>query len=330
MIRNQWYGILESSEVKSGKPLGVTRMGERLVLWRTSGGELVCMIDLCAHRGAALNIGKVCQDTIRCPFHGLEYDTSGRCVLIPANGRAALVPSQFKVASYPLREVGGFIWLWWGEPRDDLPEVPFFRDLLFGFHYNTLRSHWAAHYSRAIENQLDVMHLPFVHYNTIGRGNYTLVDGPMTEWVDNELRVWVQNRIDDGTLPLRPDEVHPTRGPFLHLRMPNVWMNHISDNLRIVVVFAPIDEANTLMYVRFYQRVVRVPILRELFTFAGAKIGDRKILAQDRRVVITQRPLKSSLHMDEKLIQGDRPIIEYRRRRQALQELAQSSDLLGY
>ena len=26
MIRNQWYAILESSEVKPGKPVGVTRL----------------------------------------------------------------------------------------------------------------------------------------------------------------------------------------------------------------------------------------------------------------------------------------------------------------
>jgi phenylpropionate dioxygenase-like ring-hydroxylating dioxygenase large terminal subunit len=180
--------------------------------------------------------------------------------------------------------------------------------------------HWPVHYSRAIENQLDVVHLPFVHYNTIGRGNRTLVDGPVAKWEGNELLVWVQNRVDDDTRPLRPEEVKPTRGPFLHFRLPNFWMNHISEDLRIVVVFAPIDDANTMLYVRFYQRFMRLPVLREIVNYFGAQVGNRKILNQDKRVVITQRPKKTSLHMDEKLIQGDRPIVEYRRRRQALQE----------
>ena len=31
MIRNQWYAILESNEVRRGKPVGVTRLGEKLV-----------------------------------------------------------------------------------------------------------------------------------------------------------------------------------------------------------------------------------------------------------------------------------------------------------
>jgi len=30
MIPNQWYAVLESDEVKPGKPVGVTRMGEKL------------------------------------------------------------------------------------------------------------------------------------------------------------------------------------------------------------------------------------------------------------------------------------------------------------
>jgi phenylpropionate dioxygenase-like ring-hydroxylating dioxygenase large terminal subunit len=320
MIRNQWYGILQSSDVRRGKPVGVTRLGEKLVLWRSSKGDLVCQADLCAHRGAALSAGKLCGDMVRCPFHGLEYDPTGRCTVIPANGRHTPVPEQFKVLTYPVREVGGFVWLWWGDTQANLPLVPYFEDLSHGLSYSTLVDHWPVHYSRAIENQLDVVHLPFVHYDTIGRGHRTLVDGPVAKWEGNELQVWVANRVDDGKRPLRPEEVKPTRGPFLHLRMPNLWQNYISEDMRIVVVFAPIDEGNTMLYVRFCQRFLRIPVLREIVNVIGAQVGNRKILSQDKRVVVTQRPKKSTLRMDEKLLQGDRPIIEYRRRRQALQD----------
>jgi len=33
MIRNQWYVVLESAEVGT-HPIGVTRLGEKLVFWR--------------------------------------------------------------------------------------------------------------------------------------------------------------------------------------------------------------------------------------------------------------------------------------------------------
>jgi phenylpropionate dioxygenase-like ring-hydroxylating dioxygenase large terminal subunit len=89
MIPNQWYAILESNEIKKGKLIRVTRMSEKMVAWRNSRGELSVMSDKCPHRGAALSVGKLIGDCIQCPFHGFEYDASGRCTLIPANGRSA-------------------------------------------------------------------------------------------------------------------------------------------------------------------------------------------------------------------------------------------------
>jgi hypothetical protein len=44
----------------------------------------------------------------------------------------------------------------------------------------------------------------------------------------------------------------------------------------------------------------------------------KKILFQDKRVVITQQPKKSTLNMGELLVQGDLPIVEYRKHRHAL------------
>jgi len=47
-------------------------------------------------------------------------------------------------------------------------------------------------------------------------------------------------------------------------------------------------------------------------------IFSKKILNQDRRVVVTQLPIKTELKMGEKLIQGALPIITYRRIREDL------------
>jgi phenylpropionate dioxygenase-like ring-hydroxylating dioxygenase large terminal subunit len=59
MIRNQWYIIAESRQIKSGKPIGMKRLGEKLVLWRDADGKVCCMQDQCVHRGAGLSIGKL-------------------------------------------------------------------------------------------------------------------------------------------------------------------------------------------------------------------------------------------------------------------------------
>jgi hypothetical protein len=91
----------------------------------------------------------------------------------------------------------------------------------------------------------------------------------------------------------------------------------LGDKLHIVIAFAPIDDENTQMYVRQYQGLVRVPILRELFNILSY-VGNAIILGQDKRPVITQRPKRTDLRMVEKLIPGDGPIVDYRRRRQEL------------
>ncbi len=324
MIPNQWYVILESNEIKKDRIIGVTRMGEKMAVWRNAKGELSVMSDKCPHRGVALSIGKLVGDCIQCPFHGFQYDTSGACRLVPANGRTAKPPKALHVRSYPVREEHGFVYIWWGEPRQTYPPVPWFESIGENMVYFTLKDHWANHYSRAIENQLDVVHLPFIHHNTIGRGNKTLVNGPIAKaeshWPgDHLINLWVFNEQDHGQKPKKPSELsEPDRRPSLQFRFGNLWQNWIADSLRVVIAFAPIDNENTLMYLRYYH-TVHSPILRQLNGWLGS-LMNLIIERQDRRVVITERPPRPDLGIGEILIQGDSPIVLYRKIRRSLIE----------
>jgi len=323
MIRNQWYVILQSKEIKAGKVVGVLRMGERMVLWRDSSGKVVCQADLCPHRGVALSIGCVKGDTLQCPFHGFEYDQTGKCTYVPANGRAADVPKSLQVVTYETREQHGYVYIWWGDLQMEYPQLPWFEDLDDSYSTSDYKDNWAVHYSRAIENQLDVFHLAFVHATTIGRGNKTVADGPVTTLDEKSLEIWVYNRLDDGkTTAKRASELPaPIRPYFLKFRFPHLWMNRISDDMRITVFFTPVDDENCILYLRYYQRFVRVPVLRKLVADL-INLSSIVILNQDKRVVLTQLPKKSGLKIGEKLIPADKPIIEYRSTRQKLQDRA--------
>jgi phenylpropionate dioxygenase-like ring-hydroxylating dioxygenase large terminal subunit len=322
MIRNQWYAVLNSKELKKNRPLGATRFGEKLVFWRDKENNIGCVFDKCAHRGASLALGKVLSNNrLQCPFHGFEYDETGKVTKIPAMGKNTPVPERFKVNSYPAREAHGFIWVWWGEERDEYPPLPFFEDIDEKFIYDTFIDHWPVHYSRAIENQLDVVHLPFVHSNTIGRGCRTVIDGPITEWTDKELQVWVYMRKDDGTPPKSAKDLpEPKKPALLHFRFGNIWQNRLGEKFRIFAAFVPVDETNTLIYLRLYQKVWRLPITGRLLTRISNRRFNKRVLRQDKRVVVTQLPPKSSLKMGEKLIAGDKPIVEYRRKRAELKK----------
>lgn len=320
MIENQWYVILESKELTSRRPLRVKRLNEQLVLWRNETGEVCCLANQCCHRGASLGCGKLVNGMLACPFHGFLFDKAGAVKLIPANGSVGRVPETMKVKAYATFEAHGLIWLWWGAEELRTREPFFFKELAH-FSYSSFKDHWKVHYSRAIENQLDVVHLPFVHGNTIGRGNKTVVNGPVVTLEQELLTFYVSNEKDTGqTIPLKSEEIIDYQKLFhLQFHYPNIWQNFISDKIRTFAAFVPVDEENSIIYIRYYQRMVRMPLLRELFNFLG-KISSIIILRQDKRVVEMQLPPKSEYKMKEQLIPGDRPIIEYRKHRQFLMD----------
>jgi phenylpropionate dioxygenase-like ring-hydroxylating dioxygenase large terminal subunit len=136
--------------------------------------------------------------------------------------------------------------------------------------------------------------------------------------------VFVSNRVDDGAPPLKPEQM-PTPDPVKEFKLefifPNLWQNYIDEKVRVMVAFVPVDQENTILYLRFYQKFMRVPVLRNLITRLSTPFN-LIITHQDRRVVVTQQPKASALQIGEQLFQADRPIIEYRRRRQELMEQA--------
>jgi phenylpropionate dioxygenase-like ring-hydroxylating dioxygenase large terminal subunit len=327
MIRNQWYVVLESKELKQGKPLGVTRLGEKLVFWRTEQGQAACMADRCPHIGAPLCLGQVQADRLACPFHGFEFDTSGRCQYIPSLGRNGKVPKAMKVNSYPVYEAHGWIWIYWGEPEGELKPPKWFDIEEDCFSTSSFHEHWPVHYSRMAENQLDVAHLAFIHHNTIGRGKRMVVDGPQIKIEDNTLYLWVYNRPDDGTPPRRAEELpEPTRPPFLVFNFPNLWQNRISEDVRIVAAFVPVDDENSMFYIRNYQRFFRVPVLHHIVDQVQ-NAASKFIAHQDRDVVSYQLPKKSELKkLGEKLVPADGAILAFRKRRHELKVLSGQID----
>ncbi|MCG8347782.1 MAG: aromatic ring-hydroxylating dioxygenase subunit alpha [Chloroflexales bacterium] len=325
MIPNMWYAVLESNEVKPGKPYGFKRMNEELVFWRDNEGKIVVMRDLCPHRQAKLSLGKVVDGNIQCHFHGFQFDRKGTCQLVPANGRNGPKPKIFQCWTYPVQEAHDFIWIWSGEPREEYPPIPFFEGLENHI-YATFQKQWNTHYTRAVQGVLDVSHLPFVHAKTIGRDGKTLVNGPYTTLEDNQIQVWVSNQPDVGLPAIKPTEVPPPNTPAaLRFKYPNVWQLWINDQLSQVAVFAPIDDENTMLYVRNYQRLIKNPILGRLFAQVG-NIYNRYVLHEDEEIIVSQRPKKADLDVGERFIPGDRPIALYLKHRRDLILAAQQAE----
>jgi phenylpropionate dioxygenase-like ring-hydroxylating dioxygenase large terminal subunit len=328
-IPNMWYAVLDSDEVKPGKPVAFKRLGVDMVFWRNGEGKVVAMRDLCPHRQCKLSPGKVVDGNLQCHFHGFQYDSEGACQLVPANGRNGPKPRALQCTVYPTQEAHGFVWVWNGERRPEYPPVPFF-DNLDGFVYATFQAHWNVHYTRAISSELDVSHLPFVHPNTIGRGQETLVNGPYTTLDEerNELRCWISNQPDAGLPARKPSQVPPPNRPAtLWLNFPNVWQIYLGESFRNVIISAPVDDKNTVLYVRTYQNVVKTPMLGKLASRLS-NVFNSYVLKEDEHIVQTQWPLYDDLDIGN-FIPGDRPIALYlQRRRELIEAQANSKHLV--
>ncbi len=320
-----WYAVLESSQVRKGKPAGFRRLGENLVFWRDSSGRIAVMNDRCPHRSAQLSLGKIVAGNIQCPFHGFQFNSLGAPQLIPANGRNGPRPEVISCQTRVAREAHGLIWVWTGAPRSDYPPLPWFDDLE-GFTWSGFHTQWDTHYTRAIEGMLDVSHLPFVHPRTIGRRDSTLVNGPYTTLQNGKIRVWPDNQPDNGLPATKPTELAPPdKPPGLSFNFPNLWQLRIAAKMRIVNVMAPVDDDNVVIYLRTYQGFTRNRLLGGLFT-RTSNLMNRYVLGEDYRIARSQRPKKSGLEIGEHFIPADRPVALYLQYRRQMQRAAEANE----
>ena len=164
-IRNLWYVAAWASELTDGL-LGRTLLDESVLLYRQADGTAVAIGNRCPHRFAPLSDGRKCEnDAIECPYHGLRFDATGACVMNPHE--SGKIPRAARVASYPLVERHGVLWIWMGDvSAADPSRIPAF-DQITGAGYRTITGHTAiaANYELIADNLLDLSHTQFVHAN---------------------------------------------------------------------------------------------------------------------------------------------------------------------
>jgi phenylpropionate dioxygenase-like ring-hydroxylating dioxygenase large terminal subunit len=66
-------------------------MGEKLLAFRDSEGRPGLISEFCSHRGVSLYFGRNEENGIRCSYHGLKFDITGKCVDVPQAPQAPQV-----------------------------------------------------------------------------------------------------------------------------------------------------------------------------------------------------------------------------------------------
>ena len=160
-VRSIWY-VAGHAEEACETPFARTYLDEPVLIYRTSDGTVVAMDDRCPHRMAPLHLGKVVEDTIQCPYHGLRFDGTGTCVKLPIGGEA---PPRARLKVYPIVERHRLLWIWMGDPeRADADLIPDYSDRCDDrFTWFTGVLHCKANYQLLADNLLDLTHAEFLH-----------------------------------------------------------------------------------------------------------------------------------------------------------------------
>lgn len=166
-MKNCWYVASWSSAVAMSQLLSRTLLNEKVLLYRGMAGQIIAIEDRCCHRGALLSLGRQEGDCVRCMYHGLLFDPTGKCVDIPTQ---PTIPPSMKIKSYPVQEADGLIWIWMGDPaKADPAAIPGFEYLRKPeWHGVQGYLHYDANYLLITDNLSDLVHIAYVHTNTLG------------------------------------------------------------------------------------------------------------------------------------------------------------------
>ncbi len=165
LLRYFWQPFALSSELPGpdSDPLRVRLLGEDLVAFRDSSGQVGLIQNNCPHRGASLFFGRNEEAGLRCVYHGWKFDASGACIDMPNEPAESDFKQKVRATTYPCEERGGVIWAYLGpaQHRPQLPELEWTR-VPESYRYVTKRIQYCS-YLQNVEGEVDSSHVSFLH-----------------------------------------------------------------------------------------------------------------------------------------------------------------------
>ena len=289
-----WHPIATSASV-TDRPKRFMLLGEALVAFRTADG-LGVFKDLCIHRGAPLSMGWVENDRITCPYHGFQYDITGRCTRIPSIPPEQGIPKKVNAIAYRTQEAYGLVWVALADPVAPIPPWPEWGDPKWRY-VEPLEYSWRASAGRIVENYLDAAHFPFVHDGLLGKREDTLIDPyhHTLERTEHGLTFYI-----DQEEPAAPDT---DEGETLRLTyaaympfMCHLFKNTARGETHVPLFVCPKSDVESDLF---------CPILRNVDT--GPEHDDEYVYVvdtaakEDRVIVESQRPEQLPLDLAEEM-----------------------------
>ncbi len=169
LMRCYWIPALLSRELPrpDSDPVRVVLLGERLIAFRDSSGNIGLVQNNCPHRGASLFFGRNEENGLRCVYHGWKFDVAGACVDMPNEPAESDFKQKVKATAYPCVERGGIVWTYMG-PRQTPPPLPDIEpNMLPGAEQHVGAIQRTCNWLQALEGDIDTSHLGFLHLGAL-------------------------------------------------------------------------------------------------------------------------------------------------------------------
>ena len=165
LFRRFWQPVLLSSDLpgNDGDPQRIKVLGENLVAYRDTNGDVGVMDFYCPHRRAGMFFGRNEECGLRCVYHGWKFDKDGNCTDMPSEPAESNFKDKVKITAYPAKEAGTVVWIYMG-PKELQPELPQFEWCTVPEgHVVVTRWLQQSNYLQAMEGEIDTSHVSFNH-----------------------------------------------------------------------------------------------------------------------------------------------------------------------
>jgi phenylpropionate dioxygenase-like ring-hydroxylating dioxygenase large terminal subunit len=164
-LRQYWLPILLSSELPGPDcpPERLKLLGENLVAFRDTDGQVGLIAENCPHRGASMFFGRNEENGLRCVYHGWKFDRSGTCTDMPNEPPESNFKHKVRIAAYKTTERNGVIWAYLGQ-REIPPELPSLEWSLLPAEQRYISKRYEkCNWAQGLEGGIDSSHSGFLH-----------------------------------------------------------------------------------------------------------------------------------------------------------------------
>jgi phenylpropionate dioxygenase-like ring-hydroxylating dioxygenase large terminal subunit len=165
-FRQYWLPMAKTDELPSPDcpPVRIKLLGEELIAFRTTSGDVGLIQNACPHRGASMFFGRNEEEGLRCVYHGWKFDVTGACVDMPSEPAESNFKSKVRTRAYRTQERHGIIWAYLGE-RETPPALPELEANMYPEEDVMITVlHRNNNWMQGWEGEMDTAHAAFLHF----------------------------------------------------------------------------------------------------------------------------------------------------------------------